>query len=75
LFRIFVKSNGISGDYIGDDDLDEVGEFLEPGTAAGILIIEHLWAKGLKKAIINTGGTVISEGRIHPDASRELDNK
>ena len=71
----FATSNGVSGDLIGDDDLDEAGELLENGTSAGLLIIEQLWAKDLKQAIINTNGTLIAEGRIHPDASRELDNK
>ena len=66
-------SLGISGDMIGSDDLDEVGEFLEPGTAAGILVIEHLWAKGLKKAIIDKGGVLLAAGRIHPEAANELE--
>lgn len=71
----FATSNGITGDLIGDDDLDEAGELLENNTSAGLLIIEQVWAKGLKQAIINANGTLVAEGRIHPDASRELDNK
>lgn len=60
---------------ISEDDISEVGEVLKNNTAAGLLIIEHLWAKGLKQAIINAGGSLISEGRIHPEASEELNNK
>ena len=71
----FITSNGITGDLIGDEDLDEAGELLENNTSAGLLIIEQTWAKGLKQAIINANGTLISEGRIHPDAARELDNE
>lgn len=60
---------------ITDEDIAEVGELLENNTSAGLLIIEHLWAKGLKQAIINANGVLISEGRIHPNASKELDIK
>lgn len=60
---------------ITDEDVAEVGELLEDNSSAGLLIIEHLWAKGLKQAIISANGVLIDEGRIHPEASRELDEK
>ena len=60
---------------IGSDDIEEVGDLLENNTAAGLLIVEQLWAKGLKSAIINAGGFLIADGRIHPEASEELNNK
>lgn len=55
------------------EDVAETGELLEDGTSAGLLIIEQLWAKGLKQAILNTGGVLLDEGRIHPEASKELE--
>lgn len=58
---------------VEQDDIDEVGSLLEPGSAAGLLIVEQLWAKGLKQALIDTGGALIAEGRIHPDAALELE--
>ena len=58
---------------ISDDDIEETGDLLEDGTSAGLLIVEHLWAKGLKKAIMDSGGTLLMEGRIHPEASKELE--
>ncbi len=61
-----------SNDLVDQDDIDEVGELLENDTAAGMLIVEHLWAKGLKQAIINANGTLLAEGRIHPDAAGEI---
>ncbi len=60
---------------ITEDDVEEVGELLEPNTSAGILIVEHLWAKGLKKAIIDAGGQLLIDGRIHPDAAEELNKE
>jgi uncharacterized membrane protein len=70
----FATSNGIKGDLIGDDDLDEIGELLENNCSAGLLVIEQLWAKELKKAIIDANGTLLIEGRIHDDAATELEN-
>ena len=60
-------------DLITEEDITEVGDLLPENTAAGLLIIEHLWAIPLKEAIIAANGTLIAEGRIHPDAQDELE--
>lgn len=57
---------------IGEDDINEVADLIEKNCAAGLLVIEHLWAKPLKEAIINANGVLLAEGRIHPDAAEEL---
>lgn len=71
--ELAAKKNS-EGELITEEDIEEVGEILENDTAAGLLIIEQLWAIDLKKAIINANGTLVAEGRIHPDAAKELDN-
>jgi hypothetical protein len=60
---------------ITQDDLNEVAELLEKNTSAGLLVIEQLWAKPLKKALLDADGVLVAEGRIHPDAAFELNNK
>jgi uncharacterized protein DUF6325 len=62
------KALGLKDDMplLTEDDIEKLGEQMDNDTAAGVLVIEHLWAKGLKKAIINAGGTLAAEGRIHP---------
>jgi len=50
-----------------------MADLLESNTSAGMLVIEQLWAKPLKKALIDAKGVLIAEGRIHPDAAAELD--
>lgn len=57
------------------DDVSEIGDVLENSTTAGLLVIEHLWAKPLKQALINANGVLVAEGRIHPDAAMELEGK
>lgn len=59
-----------------EEDIEKVAEDMDNDTAAGVLVLEHLWAKGLKQALMDAGGILIGEGRIHPElieaAEREL---
>ncbi len=57
---------------VSKDDIDEMADLLENNTAAGLLVVEHLWAKPLKKAIADANGVLIADGRIHPDAAAEI---
>jgi uncharacterized membrane protein len=59
---------------VTQEDIEEVGEILEPNTTAGFLVVEQLWAKPLKEALINANGTLLAEGRIHPEAAAELES-
>jgi hypothetical protein len=63
------KLIGHEGDMplLAEDDVEKIGESMANNTSAGILVIEHLWAKGLKKALLDKGAILIDEGRIHPD--------
>ena len=71
----FTEKHPTNKDIVTQDDIDEVGDLLEPNTAAGFLVVEQLWAKPLKKAIIDAGGFLIADGRIHPDAEKELNEE
>jgi hypothetical protein len=50
-----------------EHDIAKIGEQMKANTAAGVLVIEHLWARDLKKAISRAGGFLIADGRVHPD--------
>ena len=69
----FLSQAASNEQLVNQEDIDEVGELLENDSAAGILIIEHLWARGLKKAIINANGYLIAEGRLRSDVINELE--
>ena len=49
-------------------ELDAVASALEPGEAAAFLLIEHVWARGLKRAIREAGGRPIAEGFLSAEA-------
>jgi hypothetical protein len=50
------------------DDIREVADALDPGTSAGFIIFEHVWARGLKQAIADTDGIECAEGFLTPEA-------
>lgn len=75
LARAIDASHKSNSGLISLEDTEEVSELLDNNCSAGLLIIEQLWAKDLKKALLNAGGRLISEGRIHPDAAEELNQK
>lgn len=64
-----VSSVGFADDLplIAESDIEKISANMDNDTSAGILVIEHLWAKGLKSALQNAGGVLLEEGRIHPD--------
>ncbi|MDQ5943748.1 MAG: hypothetical protein QG675_516 [Patescibacteria group bacterium] len=71
----FAKDNSVQSGLITQDDVAEVADIIAENSSVGLLVIEQLWAKGLKKAIIDADGELIAEGRIHPEAAEELNKK
>jgi hypothetical protein len=53
-------------------EIDAVGEELAPGQAAGMILVEHVWARDLAEAIESTGGGVLAQGLLGPDALEEI---
>ena len=52
---------------ITEEDIDDIAEAIPAGSAAGIFIIEHLWAKSLKQALRDAGGVLMSQGMLSPE--------
>jgi hypothetical protein len=55
---------GASSGLLGQDDLDEAGGALEPGSSAGILVYENRWAAPFAKELRRGGGQLVAYGRI-----------
>jgi len=49
---------------IADDDLLAIAEELTPGTTAGVLLWENLWAADLRQSVLDAGGRVVLAERI-----------
>ncbi|HEY7455311.1 MAG TPA: hypothetical protein VH683_12135 [Thermoleophilaceae bacterium] len=54
-------------------EIEEVAQSLEPGHSAGFLMIEHVWARDLKRAIRDAGGIPIGEGFLTPETVRAVE--
>lgn len=51
-------------DVLSADDVASVAEALEPGSTAGLLVYENLWAAPFASAVRRSGGQLIADGRI-----------
>jgi uncharacterized membrane protein len=59
--RVF---EGASSGLVGQDDFEEVGNIIEPGSSAGILVYENVWAAPFAAALRRSGGRLVAAGRI-----------
>jgi len=55
---------GASSGLVDDSDVDEAGTILEPGSSAGILVFENVWAGPFAAAVRRGGGQLVASGRI-----------
>lgn len=59
VFPSLAQSNAFG---LGLDQIRELARELDPGTAAGFVLLEHTWARHLREAIRDTGGMPLAEG-------------
>lgn len=55
---------GASSGLLGQDDIQEAANALEPNSSAGILIYENVWAAPFARAMRRSGGQLVASGRI-----------
>jgi hypothetical protein len=55
---------GAASGLLDDEDLEEAGAVMEPGTSAALLVYENTWAAPFAVALRRSGGQIVSSGRI-----------
>ena len=55
---------GASSGLLGPDDLEEAASVIEPGSSAGILVYENVWAAPFAAALRRGGAQLVASGRI-----------
>ena len=55
------------GGLLNDDDLQDIGEALDPNSSAAILVWEDLWAQRFADAVADSGGVLVDIQRIPRD--------
>ena len=57
------------------EDIQEMAAGLGPGESAGLLLIEHVWARELRKAFRDAGGHLLGEGFLSPETIAQVEPK
>jgi hypothetical protein len=55
---------GASSGLLGKDDVEDAASVIEPGSSAGILVYENVWAAPFAVAVRRGGGQLVASGRI-----------
>jgi hypothetical protein len=63
----FVAFSGARSGLLGDDDIAEAANALEPGTMAALIVYENTWAVPFVRAARNVGAQVVASVRIPAD--------
>jgi hypothetical protein len=53
---------------IGEEDVDDLADSLPAGSAAGLILFEHTWVRGLREKVLEAGGQVVFADRIPAEA-------
>jgi hypothetical protein len=59
-----MQFEGAASGILGQDDYEQAGAALEPGTSAAILVYENTWAAPFVSAMRRSGAQVVANGRI-----------
>ena len=71
------QSDGSEGEHhafgFSQNEIQQMAAGLGPGESAGILLIEHVWARNLRKVFRGMGGRMLGEGFLTPEAIRAVE--
>jgi hypothetical protein len=62
--QAFADFEGASSGLLGNEDIEEAANALDPGTSAALLVYENSWAAPFASAIRRNGGQLVASGRI-----------
>lgn len=57
---------------LSDEDIEDLGADLPPGSSAAILLFEHVWATKFQQAVVNSGGELLASIRIPKEVVDEV---
>ncbi len=57
---------------LAEEDIEDLGADLAPGSSAAILLFEHVWATRFRDAVLGSGGELVAEIRIPKEVIDEV---
>ncbi|HEY2556774.1 MAG TPA: DUF6325 family protein [Diaminobutyricibacter sp.] len=55
-------------EFLAEEDVDHLAAAMDPGSVAGVIVYENVWAAPFAAAARRAGGQLIADGRIHSQA-------
>ncbi len=55
-------------EFLAEDDVANLAAAMDPGSVAGVIVYENVWAAPFAAAARRAGGQLIADGRIHTQA-------
>lgn len=49
------------------EDIKNIAEDIPKNTSALLMVVEHLWAKKIKEALVNSDGVMLAQGMLTPE--------
>lgn len=69
--HVFDPLNAVITGLLSNTDIQDIGALLDNDSAAGLLVIEHVWANKLAQAIANANGKVVLNRLLMPEVVEE----
>lgn len=60
----FAVFDGATSGLVGDEDLEQIADAMEPGSAAAVIVYENRWAAPFAAAVRRNGGRLLASERI-----------
>jgi len=57
---------------LSEEDIEDLGEGLDPDSSAAMLLFEHVWATRFRDAIVNSGGELLARVPIPKEVVDEV---
>jgi len=57
---------------LAEEDIEDLGADLAPGSSAAILLFEHVWATRFRDALLGSGGELVADIRIPKEVIDEV---
>ena len=57
---------------LSEEDVDDLGDGLEPGSSAAMLVFEHVWATRFRDAVLHSGGELVASVRVPKEVVDEV---
>ena len=64
LGNAFQTFKGTVGEWLSQGDIEVISDELPHNSSAGAILFENLWAARLREAVLESGGEMVSYGRI-----------